>query len=127
MAYIFWWKKYCKFKKSKSLKYQKELLLEYAIKSNEALVTNAWSNFKSSKSFLISIQSQVKAAEIAKEGITQEYESGAGRSTLDVIQSNSLLLDAKINLANSERDFLLSQYKLLSSIGRLTGSNLGLN
>ncbi len=114
-------------KKSKRLKYQKELLLEDAKKSSEALVTNAWSNFKSSKSFLISIKSQVKAAEIANEGITQEYESGAGRSTLDVIQSNSMLLDAKISLANSQRDFLLSQYKLLLSVGRLTGSNLGLN
>ena len=114
-------------KKSKSLQYQKELLLEDAVKSNEALVTNAWSNFKSSKSFLVSIQSQVKAAEIANEGIVQEYDSGAGRSTLDVIQSNSLLLNARISLANSERNFLLSQYKLLSSIGRLTGSRLGLN
>jgi len=114
-------------KKSKSLQYQKELLLEDAVKSNEALVTNAWSNFKSSKSFLVSIQSQVKAAEIANEGIVQEYDSGAGRSTLDVIQSNSLLLNAKISLADSERNFLLSQYKLLSSIGQLTGSRLGLN
>ena len=85
------------------------------------------SNFKSSKSFLVSVQSQVKVAEIANEGITQEYESGAGRSTLDVIQSSSILLDARISLANSKRDFLLSQYKLLSSIGRLTGLNLGLN
>jgi outer membrane protein len=114
-------------KKSKRLKYQKELLLEDSIKSNEALVTNAWSNFKSSKSFLTSVQSQVKAAEIANEGITQEYESGVGRSTLELIQSNSLLLEAKISLANSKRDLLLSQYKLLQVIGRLTGSNLNLN
>ena len=90
-------------------------------------MANAWSNFQSSKSFLTSIRSQVKAAEIAHEGITIEYESGSGRSTLDVIQSNSILLDAKINLANSKRDFLLSQFRLLSSIGRLTGSYLGLN
>lgn len=114
-------------KKSKRLKYQKELLLEDAKKSNEALVTNAWSDFKSSKSFLVSVQSQVKAAEIANEGITQEYESGTGRSTFEVIQSSSILLDAKISLANSQKNFLLSQYNLLSSIGRLTGSNLGLN
>ena len=114
-------------KRSKSLQYQKELLLEDAIKVNEASVTNAWSNFQSSKSFLVSIQSQVKAAEIANEGITQEYESGVGRSTLDVIQSNSILLEAKISLANSERSLLLSQYNLLLSIGQLIGSNLGLN
>ena len=90
-------------------------------------MANAWSNFQSSKSFLTSIRSQVKAAEIANEGITIEYESGSARSTLDVIQSNSILLDAKINLVNSKRDFLLSQFNLLASIGRLTGSYLGLN
>jgi len=109
------------------LRRQKQLLLEDSKKSTKASVANAWSNFQSSKSFLTSIKSQVKAAEIANEGITIEYESGSGRSTLDVIQSNSILLDAKINLVNSKRDFLLSQFKLLASIGRLTGSYLGLN
>tara|TARA_Y100000590_G_scaffold360704_1_gene417086 strand:- start:982 stop:2277 length:1296 start_codon:yes stop_codon:yes gene_type:complete len=113
--------------KSKRLKYQKELLLEDATKTNEAQVTNAWSKFQSSKSFLLSVKSQVKAAEIANEGITLEYESGAGRTTLEVIQSNSILLDAKITLENSKRDLILSQYELLAAIGRLTGSNLGLN
>ena len=114
-------------KKSKSLRQQKQLLLEDSKKSNKALVANAWSNFQSSKSFLTAIRSQVNAAEIANEGITIEYESGSGRSTLDVIQSNSILLNAKINLVNSKRDFFLSQFKLLASIGRLTGSYLGLN
>jgi len=114
-------------RKSKNLRNQKQLLLEDSKKSNKASVANAWSNFQSSKSFLTSIRSQVKAAEIAHEGITIEYESGSGRSTLDVIQSNSILLDATINLVNSKRDFLLSQFKLLASIGRLTGSYLGLN
>ena len=114
-------------KKSKILRQQKQLLLEDSKKSNKASVANAWSNFQSSKSFLTSIKSQVKAAEIANEGVTNEYESGSGRSTIDVIQSNSLLLEAKINLVNSKRDFLLSQFKLLASIGRLTGFYLGLN
>ena len=114
-------------KKSKSFRQQKQLLLEDYKKSNKALVANAWSNFQSSKSFLTAIRSQVNAAEIANEGITIEYESGSGRSTLDVIQSNSILLNAKINLVNSKRDFFLSQFKLLASIGRLTGSYLGLN
>ena len=114
-------------RKSKNLRNQKQLLLEDSKKSNKTSVANAWSNFQSSKSFLTSIRSQVKAAEIANEGITIEYESGSGRSTLDVIQSNSILLDAKINLVNSKRDFQLSQFKLLASIGRLTGSYLGLN
>ena len=38
-------------------------------------------------------------AETANEGITVEYETGLGRSTFDVIQSNSILLSSKISLA----------------------------
>ena len=54
---------------------------------------------QSSKSLLNSVKLQVKAAEIANEGITVEYESGLGRSTLDVIQSNSILLKFKNKLS----------------------------
>ena len=113
--------------KSRNIKYQKKLLLDNVINTNNTDVGSAWSNFQSSKSLLDSIRSQVKAAEIANEGITVEYESGLGRSTLDVIQSNSLLLDSKISLANSERNYLLSQFKLLQSIGLLTLEYLQIN
>ena len=114
-------------RKNKSLRDQKALLLEDAKRSNETLVSSAWSNFKSSKSLLNSIRAQVKASEIANEGISIEYESGLGRSTLDVIQSNSILLDAKNNLATSLRNHFLSQYKLLLALGQLTALNLSLN
>ncbi len=113
--------------KNRNIKYQKKLLLDNAIKTNNTDVASAWSNFQSSKSLLDSVKSQVKAAEIANEGITVEYESGLGRSTLDVIQSNSLLLDSKISFANAERNYLLSQFKLLQSIGLLTLEHLQIN
>ena len=106
--------------KNKNLSNQKRLLLEDAITSNRTAVASAWSSYQSSKSLLNSVRSQVRAAEIANEGITVEYESGLGRSTLDVIQSNTLLLDSQTSLANSERNYLLSQFKLLQSIGLLT-------
>ncbi len=113
--------------KSRNIKYQKKLLLDNVINTNNTNVASAWSNFQSSKSLLDSVKSQVKAAEIANEGITVEYESGLGRSTLDVIQSNSLLLDSKISFANAERNYLLSQFKLLQSIGLLTLEHLQIN
>ena len=109
-----------KLNKNKNLSNQKRLLLEDAITSNRTAVASAWSSYQSSKSLLNSVRSQVRAAEIANEGITVEYESGLGRSTLDVIQSNTLLLESKTSLANSERNYLLSQFKLLQSIGLLT-------
>ena len=112
------------FNKSKNVRNRKRLLLDSATKTNDTNVTIAWSTLQSSKSLLNSVISQVKAAEIANEGITVEYESGLGRSTLDVIQSNSMLLNARINLANSERNYLLAQFNLLKSIGLLNNNSL---
>ena len=96
------------------------------MKTNQTNVASAWSTLQSSKGFLFSVQSQVKAAQIASEGINAEYESGSGRTTLEVIQSNTLLLNAKISLVNAERKYLLSQYNLLKSVGLLTNDYLKL-
>ena len=112
--------------KSRNLKNRKKLLLNSAIKTNNSNVAISWSTLQSSKSLLNSVKSQVKAAEIANEGITVEYESGLGRSTLDVIQSNSILLNSRIALANSERNYLLAQFNLLKSIGQLNSTYLKL-
>jgi len=114
------------YRKFQEIKNQKELLLEDQKKTTETEVANAWSNYQSSKSVLDSIKAQVRAAEIANEGITLEYESGSSRTTLEVIQSRSILLNSRISLASSERNFLISQFNLLSSIGRLTAKQLNL-
>ena len=114
------------YRKFQEIKNQKELLLEDRKKETKTEVVNAWSSYQSSKSVLDSIESQVKAAEIANEGITIEYESGSSRTTLEVIQSRSILLNSRINLASSERNFLISQFNLLSAVGRLTSKHLNL-
>jgi len=113
-------------RKFKEIRNQKELLFEEEKKSTKAKVTNAWSTYQSFKSVLDSTRSQVKAAEIANEGITLEYESGTSRTTLEVIQSRTILLNSRINLATSQRNFLISQFDLLGSVGRLTSKQLGL-
>ena len=112
--------------RSKNLKNRKKLLYENAINDSDTDVASAWSNLQSSKSLLDSVRSQVRAAEIANEGITVEYESGLGRSTLDVIQSNSILLNSEISLANFERNYFLAQFKLLQAVGLLNNNNLKL-
>ena len=112
------------YNKKQNLQTRKRLLLNNTNKTNETTVASAWSNFQSSKSLLNSVELQVKAAEIANEGITAEYESGLGRTTLEVIQSNSFLLNAQISLANSERNYLLSQFNVLKSIGLLNSDYL---
>jgi len=110
--------------KSRNLKNRKRLLLDSVIKTNNSNVAISWSTLQSSKSLLNAVKYQVKAAEIANEGITVEYESGLGRSTLDVIQSNSILLSSRITLANSRRNYLLAQFNVLKSIGLLNSTHL---
>ena len=117
--------KRAKINKNSNLSSRKRLLLEDSIKTTETNVGSAWSNLESTRSFLNSVRAQVKAAKIANEGISAEYERGS-RTTLDVIQSNSLLLSAQISLANSEKNYLLAQYSLLKAIGLLNSSYLNL-
>ena len=112
-------------KKNQSLELQKSLLLDDMIKENQTNVASAWSSYQSNQSLLNSVRSQVNAAEIASEGILAEYNSGSNkRTTLEVIQSNSLLLDAQISLADSERNYILSQFNLLKSVGLLNSTYL---
>ena len=112
--------------KSKSMELQKNLLFENSKKKNQTDVASAWSSYQSNKSLLNSVRAQVNAAEIANEGILAEYNSGSDRTTLEVIQSNSLLLNAQISLADSEKNYILSQFNLLKSIGLLNSNYLKL-
>ena len=111
--------------KNTNLTVRKRLLLDDVIRTNDTNVASAWSSLESSKSFLNSVKVQVRAAQIASEGIAAEYERGS-RTTLDVIQSNSLLLSAQISLANSERNYLMAQYNLLKAAGLLNSQYLKL-
>jgi len=111
--------------KNSNLTTRKRLLLDDAVRTNETNVASAWSSLQSSESFLNSVKVQVSAAEIANEGIAAEYERGS-RTTLDVIQSNSLLLSAQISLASSEKNYLMAQYSLLKAVGLLNSQYLKL-
>jgi outer membrane protein len=114
-----------KINKQSNLTTRKRLLLDHAVRTNETNVASAWSSLESSKSFLNSVKVQVRAAQIANEGIAAEYERGS-RTTLDVIQSNSLLLSAQLSQVNSERNYLMAQYNLLKAVGLLNSQYLKL-
>ena len=113
-------KNYSLYKKSKFKKEQSNLILQDTINKIKTDTANSWSTYQSSEGVLRATLAQVKAAEIANEGITLEYDSGNTRTTLEVIQSRSLLLDGKISNAKAERDFAISKFELLAIIGELT-------
>mgnify|MGYP001385879392 FL=1 len=112
-------KNFSSIKKSKYKVEKNKLLLEDQENELKTQTSNAWSFFQSSNSILASTSAQLKAAEIANEGITLEYDSGNTRTTLEVIQSRSLLLDARISHAKAEKDLVVSKLNLLKQIGGL--------
>jgi len=107
-------------KKSSYNKQRYQLILQDTKNRTNTEITNAWSKFQSSKSVLEATKAQLKAAEIANEGISLEYDSGSTRTTLELIQSRSLLLEARIAFARSERDFITSQFELARQLGSLS-------
>ena len=111
-------------KKSSLKKQRSSLLSEDAENRVITETTNAWSKYQSSKSVLVATEAQLKAAEIANEGITLEYDSGNTRTTLEVIQSRSLLLDSRIAFAKAERDFIISKFELAFQLGTLSSSSI---
>ena len=106
-------------KKFKHKKEKNKLLLED--KENEIKTETAtnWSFYQSAESVLMSTAAQLKAAEIANEGISLEYDSGNTRTTLELIQSRSLLLEARISHAEAEKNLIVSKLKLLEQVGGL--------
>ena len=111
--------------KKSSLSKQRSLLLAEDIENKVITnTTNTWSKYQSSESVLRATEAQLKAAEIANEGITLEYDSSNTRTTLEVIQSTSLLLDARISFAKAERDFIISKFELAFQIGTLSKDSI---
>ena len=111
-------------KKAKFIVEEKKLLFDDISDQVSIDTANAWTNYNSSKSILDATTAQLKAAEIANEGITLEYDTGNERTTLEVIQSRTLLLEARTSYANAQKDFAIAQFSLLASIGDLFLENI---
>jgi len=85
----------------------------------------AWENLQSAQAQIRAFQAQVTATDVALQGVRQEAEVGA-RTVLDVLDAEQEFLDAQVNLVRAQRDEIVAQYQLLTSVGRLTARDLGL-
>ena len=111
-------------KKAKFKLEEKQLLFNDVSDQVNIDTANAWTTYNSSKGVLEATTAQLRAAEIANEGITLEYDTGNKRTTLEVIQSRTLLLDARTSYAKAQKDFAIAQFNLLASIGDLYLDNI---
>lgn len=90
-----------------------------------AAVASAWTGLDSARASVEANKQLVAAAQLALDGVVEERKVGQ-RTTLDVLNAQSDVVDAQVNLATAEHGVVVSSYALLSSIGRLSISDLGL-
>ncbi|MEM9049969.1 MAG: TolC family outer membrane protein [Pseudomonadota bacterium] len=88
-------------------------------------VQTAWSELSVARASIIANTEEVRAQQVAFEGVVEEARFGE-RTTLDVLEAEQSLLEARSNLVSAQRDADVAAYSVLSSIGLLTVSHLGL-
>lgn len=96
------------------------------IKDVRQQVGIAWADLDVAKASIRAGNLEIRAAKIAFEGVQEEAKVGA-RTTLDVLDAEQELLDARGDVVSSRRDEYVASYNLLFSIGKLTTGHLGLD
>jgi outer membrane protein TolC len=91
-----------------------------------AAVVQAWNNFVAAGQTIGSLVDQVKANQLALEGVRQEAQVGT-RTTLDVLNAEQTLATSQINLVQSQHDQIVQAYQLIASTGQMTAKALGLS
>ncbi|SLN38803.1 Outer membrane efflux protein BepC precursor [Roseovarius litorisediminis] len=88
-------------------------------------VGNAYANLRATRASRDSSQEQVRAATVAFRGVREEAKLGA-RTTLDVLDAEQELLDARANLISADADVYIAAYAVLAAMGQLTAKDLNL-
>jgi len=89
-------------------------------------IVQSWGQLEAAKANIDATQSQVKAAEIALNGVREEARVGQ-RTTLDVLNAQQELVNARVSLVTAQRDRVVASYTLLAAVGRLSPQVLGLH
>ena len=104
---------------------QQELQTDLQRDNVRAAVVAAWGANQNSLGILRAARAQVEAAEVALAGVREEAKVGQ-RTTLDVLNAQQTLLNARVQLVTAQHDQVVNSYTLLSVVGRLSIKTLGL-
>jgi len=113
-------------RQAKELAGKKKLDVDVARAEIIALTRTTWANLQSAKTRMVAAQAQIAAAEKALYGVREEAKAGQ-RTTLDILNAQQELLNARIALIFAQRERVVASYGVLSTIGRLSTDNLGLS
>ena len=110
---------YSLIRQSKETLAQQRFNLEQVRDQARADLVSAWGQLVASKSQVASSQSQIEASELALLGTRKEAEVGQ-RTTLDVLNAQQAVVNARLALVNAQHDRVVASYAVLNSIGRLS-------
>jgi outer membrane protein len=113
-------------RQAKEVASQSRLVLEQVRNQTRTAVVSAWVSNEGTKVALTASQSEVRAAEVALDGVRREA-AGGQRTTIDVLNAQQDLTSARSRLIQAQRDRVIASYTLLSAVGRLDVHTLNLN
>ncbi len=116
---------YALIRQSKETLAQQRLNLEQVRDATRANVVTAWGQLVAGRAQVASAQSQVTASEIALNGVREEAKAGQ-RTTLDVLNAQQALVNARVALVTAQHDRVVASYGVLNTVGRLSPQVLGL-
>jgi len=113
-------------RQAKEIASQSRLVLDQVRNQTRTAVVSAWVANEGTKVALKAAESEVRAADIALQGIRREAQGGQ-RTTIDVLNAQQDLTNARSRQIMAQRDRVIASYTLLSAVGRLDVHTLDLN
>ena len=110
---------YSLIRQSKETLAQQRLVLEQTRDQTRANVVTAWGQLVAGKAQVRSAEAQVTASEIALNGVREEAKAGQ-RTTLDVLNAQQALVNARVALVTAQHDRVVASYSVLNAVGRLS-------
>jgi outer membrane protein len=117
---------YALIRQSKETLAQQRLNLEQVRDQTRASVVQAWGQLQAGRAQVSSAQAQVAASEIALNGVREEARAGQ-RTTLDVLNAQQALVNARVALVTAQHDRVVASYAVLNAVGRLSPQVLKLD
>jgi TolC family type I secretion outer membrane protein len=116
---------YAKLKAARETATQRKLQVDDARRIAREQAVSAWEALQAARAAIVARDAQQQAAELALEGVRREAEVGK-RTTLDVLDAEQELLDARVSHITAERDVKVASLRVLSAMGEMTAEALGL-
>jgi outer membrane protein len=117
---------YATIRQAKETLGQRRMDLDTARDQSQQTLTQSWGQLEAAKAQIQATTTQVNAAEIALNGVREEARVGQ-RTTLDVLNAQQELVNARVSLVTAQRDRVVASYALLAASGRLSADVLKLN